>query len=113
MVKEGSTVRVRRRALQNVGKRQSRSCGGRPGPHLGRRERRILTRMPRSLQFACSQLVAYTNRSPQCPGGLKLYVPSQYQRFVFGLYVTMTLASKPLNCPVPPENVKTPERVAN
>src|ERR1700745_1406656 len=53
------------------------------------------------------------DRRPQCPGGLKLYVPSQYQRFVAGLYVTMTLASKPRNCPVPPENLTTPERVAN
>jgi hypothetical protein len=44
---------------------------------------------------------------------LNPYVPSQYQRFVFGLYVTMTLAWKPLNRPVPPENVTTPERVAN
>jgi len=52
-------------------------------------------------------------RRPQCPGGLKLYVPSQYQRFVFGLYVTVTLTSKPLNRPVPPENVTTPERVSN
>ena len=42
-----------------------------------------------------------------------MYVLSQYQRFVLGLYVTMTVASNPLNCPVPPENVTTPERVAN
>src|SRR5207237_9292300 len=58
-------------------------------------------------------VLACTDRRPQCPGGLKLYVPSQYQRFVVGLYVTITLASKPRNCPVPPENVTTPERVAN
>ena len=55
---------------------------------------------------------AFTYSSP-CPGGLKLYVPSQDQRPVVGSYVTATLAWKCLNCPVPPENVTTPESVAN
>jgi hypothetical protein len=58
-------------------------------------------------------LTPFLLRRPQSPGGLNAYVPSQYQRFVSGLYVTTTLASKPRNCPVPPENVTTPENVAN
>ena len=53
------------------------------------------------------------NLRSQSRGGLNAYVPSHSQRFVVGLYVTVTLASKPRNWPVPPESVTTPERVAN